>query len=146
MDQVYAGIDLLGKLRGTEVVASSGLYRSAPLGEIEQEDFVNAVVELNTQLAPGDLLEGLQSLEDDQGRDRSAERWGPRVLDLDLLAFDTLAIDEEYLQVPHPGIAERNFVLLPWAEIAPGFRVPGLKSVAELAREAPAEPHIEKLD
>ena len=145
-DQVRSGIELLDKLKDTEVIAVSGFYRSAPMGEIEQEDFVNAVVELRTRLGPGALLEQLRATEDQQGRDRSVERWGPRVLDLDLLAFDSLTIDEAHLKVPHPGIAERNFVLLPWAEIAPGFRVPGLKRVAELAREAPAEPQIERLD
>ena len=145
-DQVRAGIEKLGELKNTEILVSSGLYRSAPLGGMGQGDFVNAVVELRTQLGPADLLGRLQAVEDSQGRDRSVERWGPRVLDLDLLAFDTLTIDEEHLKVPHPGIAERNFVLLPWAEIAPGFRVPGLKRVAELAREAPAEPQIERLD
>ena len=143
--QLEQAINALGEIADTLVVLCSGLYRSAPFGPISQPDFVNGVVGLLTRLEPPVLLECLQSIEDAQGRDRSAARWGPRTLDLDLLACGSLVWEDNNLQLPHPGISERNFVLLPWAEIAPGFQVPGLKSVAGLASEAPEEPRIEKL-
>lgn len=143
--QVEAAIELLEALDRTVVTHRSSLYQSAPFGEVEQADFINAVAALMTQLAPHELLAGLRGIEDARGRDRSAERWGPRVLDLDLLALGDVEIKDESLTIPHPGIAGRNFVLLPWAEIAPEYRVPGLKRVVDLAREAPAQPRIQKL-
>src|SRR5210317_1720786 len=117
--QVDAAIELLGGITGTRLVAVSSLYRSAPFGGIEQPDFVNAAAALLTQLSPHDLLAELQDIEARQGRERDDKRWGPRVLDLDLLVHAAAIIDEPGISVPHPGIAERNFVLLPLLEIAP---------------------------
>jgi 2-amino-4-hydroxy-6-hydroxymethyldihydropteridine diphosphokinase len=144
--QVSAAMDQLADLDRTVLTHRSSLYRSAPLGDVEQPEFINAVAAVVTQLEPHELLAALQGIEDARGRDRSVERWGPRVIDLDLLALDNLVLDDDSLTIPHPGIAGRNFVLLPWAEIAPEFRVPGLKSVARLAGEAPADPRIERLE
>ena len=141
--QIAAGNLALGELDDCGYLQISPLYRSAPLGSMNQPDFVNGVVGLMTRLEPRALFEQLQAIEDSFGRDRSTERWGPRIIDLDLLAYGSLRVDEEDLQVPHPGITERNFVLLPWADIAPGFVVPGHRNVISLAREAPAEPPIE---
>ena len=111
--QIETAFDMLDAVETTALVARSSLYRSAPLGGIEQPDFVNAVALLTTQLAPRALLEQLQAIERARGRERDDTHWGPRVLDLDLLAYDGVKIDEPGLTVPHPGIAARNFVLLP---------------------------------
>jgi 2-amino-4-hydroxy-6-hydroxymethyldihydropteridine diphosphokinase len=130
--QVDAAIELLGGITGTRLVAASSLYRSAPFGGIEQPDFVNAAAALLTQLDAPALLAELKKIEARQGRERDAKRWGPRVLDLDLLVHGSTVIDEPGLSVPHPGIGERNFVLLPLVEIAPELVVPGLGRVAAI--------------
>jgi 2-amino-4-hydroxy-6-hydroxymethyldihydropteridine diphosphokinase len=147
LEQVRRGIDSLQRVRDSSVVLQSGFYRSAPMGPQDQPDFVNAVVALMTQLAPGDLLSLTKEIERSQGRDRSAERWGPRTLDLDLLAVSAVIMSGDDLTLPHPGIAERNFVLLPWREISPHYCVPGLATVARLALALPASSaHIERMD
>jgi len=97
-------------------------------------------------LSPQDLLIELQAIENAHGRSRTGERWGPRTLDLDLLAYANIIMDSENLKLPHPGIAERNFVLLPWRGIAPNYTVPGLSSVEQLAGNAPDTPRIEQLN
>lgn len=109
----------------------SGLWRSAPLGPANQPDFVNACSGFLTRLAPHDLLARLKRLEQAAGR-TPGEHWGPRILDLDLLVLGTLVLDDAGLTLPHPRAAERNFVLLPFAEIAPYASVPGRGSVARL--------------
>ena len=108
---------------------------------------MNAVVSLLTQLDAAELLRGLHDIEEKHGRARNVERWGPRTLDLDLLAYGNRTSASEKLTLPHPRIAERNFVLLPWNEITPQFRVPGLASVADLAAMVSRnDPRIEKLN
>jgi 2-amino-4-hydroxy-6-hydroxymethyldihydropteridine diphosphokinase len=114
------------------LVLRSRLYRSRPLGEIPQPDFVNAAAGLLTRLPCRTLLETLQATETGLGRVRPAQRWGPRRIDLDLLVYDGLRISEPGLTVPHPGLAERAFVLAPLAEFAPELRVPGLGLVRDL--------------
>jgi 2-amino-4-hydroxy-6-hydroxymethyldihydropteridine diphosphokinase len=116
------------------VTRRSSLYSTAPVGFAAQPRFVNAVVELATALEPRELLERLQGIELEFGRDRSAGiANGPRTLDLDLLLFGELKISEPGLDVPHPRLAERAFVLVPLNEIAAGVLVPGFgKSVGEL--------------
>jgi len=130
--QVEEAIELLAGLPATRVVAASSLYRSSPFGGVEQPDFVNAVAALLTQLQPARLLAELKDLEARQGRERGDVRWGPRILDLDLLVHAGAVIDEDGLRVPHPGIAERNFVLLPLQEVAPDLVIPGLGRVASI--------------
>ncbi len=142
--QVESALELLGSIPETRLVRHSAMYRSAPFGGIEQPDFVNAVAALITQLDAGELLQELQQIEARRGRERDEVRWGPRVLDLDLLVYSDAIIDEPDLSVPHPGIAERNFVLLPLKEIAPGLVVPGLGPVARLPVNL-AEPPIERI-
>lgn len=138
-----------GALRGlpdTILVSESGRYRSAPFGQADQPDFINSVAGLLTQLAVRELLERMQKIELEQGKKPGGKRWGPRTIDLDLLAYASQTINEDDLVVPHPGIAERNFVLLPWQEIAPVFRVPGLGEVAVLAAHVSrSEPRIERI-
>jgi 2-amino-4-hydroxy-6-hydroxymethyldihydropteridine diphosphokinase len=132
--QVMRAFDALGDLPGTRLVLRSSLYRSAPLGPVEQPDFVNAVAGLVTRLEAPELLHELKMLETRLGRAAPVVRWGPRLIDLDLLAHGNTRIASESITVPHPGIAERAFVVLPWAEISPTYEVPGLGRVAVLAR------------
>jgi 2-amino-4-hydroxy-6-hydroxymethyldihydropteridine diphosphokinase len=145
-DHVTQAIESLAGLPGSILVSASGLYRSSPMGPVDQPDFINAVVALLTQANACDLLQQLHGIERDHGRVRNGERWGPRTLDLDLLAYAGHVINEEDLTVPHPGIAERNFVLLPWQEIAPTYRVPGRADIAAMAaRISLTEPRIERI-
>lgn len=125
----------------------SSLYRSAPMGPTDQPDFVNAAAVFLTKVEPHELLRRLQAIEDGQGRRRDTAHWGPRVLDLDLLVLGGLFVDEPELRIPHPGIAERNFVLFPLAELAPHLHVPGRGSVQKLLAElGTAGPRIERLE
>ena len=137
----------LAGLPDTRVELRSSLYRSAPIGPQDQPHYVNAVAALVTQLGAAELLRALLALQNAQGRQRDGERWGPRTLDLDLLLFSTQVIDAPGIVVPHPRIAERNFVFLPLAEIAPSVRIPGRASVSRLAADVSrTEPHIERMD
>ena len=132
--QVSAAMDALAGLPDTLCISRSTTLRNAALGPQPQPEFVNAVAGLLTQLAPVALLEELLAMERRQGRDRSTSvRWGPRRIDLDLLVYGDAVIETEHLRVPHPGIASRNFVLLPLLEIAPALRIPGLGPVWRLA-------------
>ena len=135
--RVRAAFDALATIPATDLVAASPLYGSAPMGPADQPDYVNAVVQLDTALEPHALLDALQRLEAEAGRDRAGERWGPRVLDLDLLLFGDRRIDDARLRVPHPGIAQRVFVLRPLADMAPDLEVPGLGRVDELLGRVP---------
>jgi 2-amino-4-hydroxy-6-hydroxymethyldihydropteridine diphosphokinase len=123
-------LESLGRVTGR-----SSLYSTAPLGYAAQPRFVNAVVSLRTELAPRELLKGLLAIEQEFGRDRSAGiANGPRTLDLDILLLDDHTISEPDLEIPHPRLAERAFVLVPLNEIAPLAMVPGYgKTVAQLA-------------
>ncbi len=102
----------------------SACYETSPVGYTEQDSFINSVAELRTNLSPLALLEQLQKIENDMGRIRTI-RWGPRVIDLDLLLFGQETIDLPELTIPHPRMAERLFVLIPLAEIAPELIHPG---------------------
>ena len=130
--QVARALAALGDLPGTRCILRSCLYRSRPFGPVEQPDFVNAVAGLLTVLEPAILLEELQALEARLGRDRPVVRWGPRRIDLDLLVHGGARTSQPGLELPHPGIAERAFVLAPLAEIAPHLMVPGVGRVGEL--------------
>lgn len=143
--QVDTAIALLNEIPHTRLIAASSLYRSAPVGGIEQPDFVNAAAALLTTLSPSDLLAELKKIETRQGRERNGQRWGPRVLDLDLLAHAAAVIDEPGITVPHPGIAERNFVLLPLGEVAPDLVIPTLGRVAAISVNE-QEPRIERIE
>jgi len=142
--QIEVALGMLEVIEDTTLVVNSSLYRSAPLGGVEQPDFVNAAALLTTALEPRAFLGQLQSIECARGRERGEIHWGPRVLDLDLLAYGDLSIDEPDLTVPHPGIALRNFVLLPLREIAPDFEIPGLGHVRDLPVDD-SEPRISRI-
>ncbi len=146
IEHVARAFDALRELPESGWFMRSGLYRSVPLGPPDQPDFVNAAAAILTRLSPHDLLRALQVIEDSEGRSRHSEHWGPRTLDLDLLVVGRLEINDDHLQLPHPRIAERNFVLLPLAEIAPHLYVPGHGSVAMLlSKISSTEPRIEKI-
>ncbi len=123
----------MDSLPQTSVRNQSGLYRSPPWGRTDQPHFINAVVELQTRMAPIVLLDSLVEIEEKLGRVRNPDdRWGPRRIDLDLLVFGDQSLQSPGLQVPHPRLHERGFVLVPLAEIAPGLEIPGLGRVSDL--------------
>lgn len=142
--QITAAMDLIDELEDTRVEQRSSMFRSAPLGGIEQPEFVNAVVGILTRLEPSALLRALQGIERARGREPGGARWGPRVIDLDLLVYSRTVIASQDLTVPHPGIASRNFVLLPLREFAPDLVIPGLGRVATIAVNT-KEPRIERI-
>jgi 2-amino-4-hydroxy-6-hydroxymethyldihydropteridine diphosphokinase len=134
--QVEHAFDELARLPRTRLSARSSLYRSTPVGYAAQPDFINAVAELDTELAARELLAELQSIEARQGRRRSFAN-APRTLDLDLLLYGDARIDGPQLVVPHPRMHERAFVLRPLVEIAPHATIPGRGTAAAcLARRA----------
>ncbi len=137
--QVLRAAERLDSLSGTRVMLRSPLYGSRPLGPVAQPDFVNAVAAILTQLAPLQLLHELRSMEHAFGRPSERERWGPRILDLDLLVYGREERHDPQLTLPHPGIVERNFVLYPLADIAPDLLIPRLGRVAELKRRVSTE-------
>lgn len=131
--QITQALRELAELPDAKGLFHSSLYRTRPLGPQDQPEFVNAVAMLKTGLRPETLLDELQKLEQSHQRLRNAERWGPRTLDLDLLLFDQQRIATSRLIVPHPQMAERAFVLVPLAEIAPKeLLIPGFGMLAQL--------------
>jgi 2-amino-4-hydroxy-6-hydroxymethyldihydropteridine diphosphokinase len=123
--QVQEAIEELGAIPDSILIARSSLYSSKPMGSAGQPDYVNAVVAIDTVLSPQALLQVLQSIEQRRGRERTGEKWGPRVLDLDLLLYGGRLIKTVDLTVPHPGLHERDFVLVPLGEIAGDISIPG---------------------
>ncbi len=133
-DQVRDALHRLDGIPQTRLLLRSGLYRNPPVGPADQPDYVNAVAGLLTRLTPADLLSELLGIEQRMGRRRQpVGRWGPRVIDLDLLLYGDRIIDTRNLSVPHPGISERNFVLFPLLDIAPELAIPGQGKVATMA-------------
>jgi 2-amino-4-hydroxy-6-hydroxymethyldihydropteridine diphosphokinase len=137
--QVRLAVSKLCAIAALRVVRVSPLYGSRPLGPIAQPNFVNAVVGALTQLDSRQVLAQLQALERSLGRPARHQRWGPRIIDLDLLVYGREHSCGGALVLPHPGIAARNFVLLPLADIAPELEVPGFGRVAELAARVSRE-------
>jgi 2-amino-4-hydroxy-6-hydroxymethyldihydropteridine diphosphokinase len=131
-----AAIAALNARTDCRVVARSSVWRTPPWGKTDQPDFLNMCALLDTTLAPHALLDVCLALETDAGRVRF-ERWGPRVLDIDLLAYGDLTVSDERLVVPHPRMFERAFVLAPLAEIAPALLIGG-QAVASLAKACDA--------
>jgi 2-amino-4-hydroxy-6-hydroxymethyldihydropteridine diphosphokinase len=127
------------------VVARSSLYQSEPLGITDQDWFVNSVIQLTTSLPPEELLHACLAIEQVMGRTRT-EKWGPRIIDLDILFYDDLILKQEELEIPHPGIAERSFVLAPMNEIAPEFIHPKLKKpIQTLLLEIPNPQQVNRV-
>lgn len=136
--QVRDAFVALAQLPDTELRDQSPLYRTAPMGPKDQPDYVNAVAALDTELGAMDLLLQLQAIECRAGRKRD-RKWGPRILDLDLLTYGMQCIRRPGLEIPHPGIRDRNFVLFPLLSVAPELEIPGLGPVHRLAAEVDRE-------
>lgn len=138
IQQVSSALHELSLLPQTRLIAQSSLYRTPPMGPPGQPDYINAVVGLETNLAADALLHELQRLEREHERQRIIH-WGPRTLDLDILLYGDAVIQSAVLQVPHPGLAQRIFVVQPLMEIAPGLVLPDGRRLAELFEQLHGE-------
>lgn len=128
---VARALDALDEVSGVRLACRSPLYRTPPMGPPGQPDYINAVAGLDTDRSPEILLENLLALETRLGRRRDGTRWGPRVIDLDLLCYGDRRIESDFLTLPHPGIAERAFVLVPLADVVPDLDIPGIGRVSD---------------
>jgi len=131
IQQLNAAVKALKALTVNDTFIVSNYYASQPMGNVVQPDYVNAVAGFQTTLTPIELLDALQHIEQQQGRER-LEHWGPRTLDLDLLLYGQQCINEPRLTVPHYGIKQRSFVLVPLADIAPSLTLPCNTSLESL--------------
>lgn len=132
-DMLQHALREIAGLGETHLSAVSPAYWTRPWGERDQPEFLNAVAGVDTGMAPRALLDALLAIERAAGRQRHADqRWGPRVLDLDLLAYGDLQIREPGLEVPHPRLSERAFVLVPLNDVAPDLEIPGHGRVSDL--------------
>jgi 2-amino-4-hydroxy-6-hydroxymethyldihydropteridine diphosphokinase len=127
-------VELLSAEDGIDVVAVSEIRETDPVGPVEQGQFLNGAVRIETDLGPRELLERLLTVEQRLGRVRG-ERWGPRTIDLDLLVYGNQVVDEPGLTVPHPRLHERRFALEPLADLAPGLEIPGKGPISALLAE-----------
>lgn len=142
--QITTAIQEIAALQGVRQVEVSPLYRTAPIGPQDQPDFINGVLRLQTCLPPLDLLAALQAIEQTHGRVR-VQHWGARSLDLDILLYGTQVIDLPSLQIPHPQIVHRAFVLKPLADLAAlDLLIPGYGCLAELLAGCPDD-RVERL-
>jgi 2-amino-4-hydroxy-6-hydroxymethyldihydropteridine diphosphokinase len=123
--QVLEAVEELEMIPDSILVSRSSLYRGKPMGIADQPDYVNAVVAMDTLLSAENFLQELIRIEDLQGRVRDGEEWGPRIIDLDLLMYGKQKINTPDLIVPHPGMHERDFVIIPLSELAGDVNVPG---------------------
>ncbi|MBA6263554.1 MAG: 2-amino-4-hydroxy-6-hydroxymethyldihydropteridine diphosphokinase [Colwellia sp.] len=133
--QIKHAVALLSHIKNTKLSDLSSLYFSRPMGPQDQPDYMNAVAALQTELSPLELLDELQAIENKAGRVRKDNRWGARILDLDILLFDNDIINHQRLTVPHYGLELREFVLLPLAEISPELMLPNGKSILALSQD-----------
>jgi 2-amino-4-hydroxy-6-hydroxymethyldihydropteridine diphosphokinase len=128
-----AAAEAIGRLASTRIAARSRIYRTPPWGKTDQDPFANAALAIDTQLEPLALLEACLAIETELGRVRR-ERWGPRVIDIDVLAYGDTRRTGGRLTLPHPAMAERAFVLVPLKDVAPGFELDGVPIDRLLAR------------
>lgn len=143
-DQVEQAIAALTDAPGLELTARSSLYRTAPVGNVDQPDFINAVVRASCRIGCYVLLEALQEIEKRFGRTRDGERFGPRSLDLDLLMYANQTVSSPQLELPHPRMHERLFVLEPLTEIEGDITVPGRGRLSVL-RQACLDQRVQRL-
>ncbi|MBI5701195.1 2-amino-4-hydroxy-6-hydroxymethyldihydropteridine diphosphokinase [Candidatus Saganbacteria bacterium] len=145
-EYIEQAVFLIGRLKGVEIMKRSGNYETEPEGNADQPKFINCVLEIKTTLAPHNLLEELQTIENALGREREIE-WGPRTIDIDILIFGDFVISDDKLQIPHPLLHERLFVLQPLKEIAPRLIHPMLeKTIVALYDERKSELGADKYD
>ncbi len=130
-NHLNSALEHIANIDQTTIASSSSFYKSPPLGPQDQPDFINCVVKLETDLTAHILLEALQEIENQHGRKREI-RWGPRTLDLDILLFGDMTINDDNLTIPHPQLAYRDFVLVPLNEIESDIIIPGLGSLCGL--------------
>lgn len=123
-------ITLLSKIQGVAILKASNLYETEPVGYLDQDKFLNAVVRIKTDIEPLALLKEIQSVEDLLGRVRKI-RWGPRSMDIDILMYDDLELSYPELVIPHPRMSERAFVLVPLIEVYEGYNITGMKTNME---------------
>lgn len=135
--QANQAIAALKQLPNTVVTDISPFYRSKPLGPQDQNDYLNAVIKLTTSLTPIALLDELQAIEKSQGRVRKNNRWGARTLDLDILLYDDLIIDNDRLTIPHYHMKNREFVLYPLYDISPELILPDNDKLFDLIQKCP---------
>jgi 2-amino-4-hydroxy-6-hydroxymethyldihydropteridine diphosphokinase len=132
---ILRAVDLLGAEDGIDVVELSQLRETEPVGVVDQPDFLNGAVALETTLSPWELLDVMLKIEQQLGRTRDVEHWGPRTIDLDLLVYGDVSMDEPGLHIPHPRLHERRFALEPLVDLEPELEIPGVGSVRDaLAR------------
>ena len=134
--QLQQALKRLGETTGLEILRTSSFYRTPPWGDEQQDDFINAVVQIETSLDPIPLLRVLQSIENVMGRQRSGgRRWGPRLIDIDLLLYEKQQFQSTELEIPHPRMFERAFVLKPLSELDTNLEIPGHGAVGELLQD-----------
>ena len=133
--QLQQALRRVGETTGLKVLRTSSFYRTPPWGDEQQDDFINAVVQIETSLEPLNLLGELKTIENLMGRKRSGRRWGPRLIDIDLLLYGDQQLYMDELEVPHPRMHERAFVLIPLAELDPELDIPGRGSVENLLQQ-----------
>lgn len=136
--RIDAAFCALSELSQTQLTKRSPSYRNPAVGPGRQPDFINAVAELATGLDPFDLLDAVKDIEATQGRQGNAERWAPRVIDLDILLYGDRQMRDDRLTLPHPEMHRRRFVLQPLSDIAPELEIPGHGPLRALLQQAPA--------
>ncbi|MEJ2115834.1 MAG: 2-amino-4-hydroxy-6-hydroxymethyldihydropteridine diphosphokinase [Gammaproteobacteria bacterium] len=136
--QVTSALEEINSIPDTHVLKVSSLYVSQPMGPSDQPEYVNAVAKISTSLSPEQLLDKLQGLEQVHRRKREGKRWGPRTLDLDIILFGDLQMETKSLQIPHYGVAEREFVLIPLQELQANLIIPGKGAIEVLISQLPA--------
>ncbi len=132
--QICLAVKAINAIAKSKIIKVSSLYFSRPMGPKDQPDYMNAVLKLDTELSALALLDALQAIENQAGRVRKDNRWGARILDLDIILFGQEIINNERLIIPHYGMKEREFVLIPLSQIAPDIILPSGEKVIELSK------------
>ncbi len=133
--RLQQALNQLDEADGVEILTTSSFYRTPPWGDEQQADFINAVVQIDTSLEAVALLRVLQSIEKEMGRQRSERRWGPRVIDIDLLLYGGQQYHSSELELPHPRMHDRAFVLVPLCELDASLEIPGRGRVGKLLKQ-----------
>lgn len=144
LENLQKAIFKIGEIKNTVVIAVSSFYKTAPVGYTDQDWFLNAVAKVECDMSPQELLHNLLSIESQLGRVRTI-RWGPRVIDLDLLLYDKFVINEQDLTLPHPRISERAFVMVPMLEITPELELPTGVKLSRLLNDLKYENEVFKI-